>query len=155
MYPTPVAKRCRFQRDAYEQKRPTFRKREDAWYKITPQKENPGDRLIHSCRKTILSARHARRATHCTDHAQTWMTVCGRRSSADLLSVCANGARTKRCDRTSIKISTRRTDHDLDHLDPIATPMRYCAEDLDHIDHTRETCVEDLDLIDPTRTNMC
>ena len=50
---------------------------------------------------------------------------------------------------------TRRTDHDLDHLDPIAAPMRYCAKYLDLIDHTRETCVEDPDIIDPTRTNMC
>ena len=126
---------------------------EDIWYKITPHKEKSGNRFILSRPKIHFERRP--HATHCTDHAQTWMTVCGRRSSADLLSVCANGARTKRCDRTSIKISTRRTDHDLDHLDPIATPMRYCAEDLDHIDHTRETCVEDLDLIDPTRTNMC
>ena len=53
-------------------------------------------------------------------------------------------------------VCTRRTDHDhRDHLDPIAAPMRYFAQNLDPIDHTRETCVKDLDIIDPTRTNMC
>ena len=36
------------------------------------------------------------RATHCTDHAQTSTTVSGRPSSVDILSVCANGARTER-----------------------------------------------------------
>ena len=54
-----------------------------------------------------------------------------------------------------VHVWTRRTDHYLDNLDPIAAPMRYCAKYLDLIDHTRETCVEDPDIIDPTRTNMC
>ena len=69
---------------------------EDTWHKITPQKENPGNNLIHSRRK---KNERTPRATHCTVRAQSSTTVSGRPSSVDLLTVCANGARSKRYER--------------------------------------------------------
>ena len=35
-----------------------------------------------------------------------------------------------------VQYSTRRTDHDLHHLDPIAAPMRKRSEDLDPLQIT-------------------
>ena len=93
---------CKEIRMIYEPKTPTFRKMEDTcyWYKITPKKENPGNRLIHSRQKKKLFERTPR-ATHCTDRGQTSTTVSGRPSSVVLTSLafCANGARTKRYPR--------------------------------------------------------
>ena len=116
MYPKPVpaqgtqscGKPSRFQRDMYKQKTPTFRKMEDACYKITPPKSIPGKSSIHSRRKQNFV--RAPRATHCTDHAKTSTTaVSGRPSSVDpLLGVCANGARTKRCEQKNTKNSQKK-----------------------------------------------
>ena len=50
------SKACRFQRDEYEQKTPTF---ENTEYKRTSHRENPGNRLTPSRWKKNLSARHA------------------------------------------------------------------------------------------------
>ena len=69
-FPAQVTQRCgnpfRFQRDAYEKKTPTCRKMEDAWYqyKITAQKERPGNRLTHSRRKKKRTERTPRNAIH-------------------------------------------------------------------------------------------
>ena len=74
MPPNPVpaqgtqicGKPCRFQRDSYEQKKPTWYIyfEEETWSKITTQKETPGNRLIHSWREKKMSERTPR-ATHC------------------------------------------------------------------------------------------
>ena len=124
MYPKPVpvqgtqsccGQPCRcLQRDTYdmyEQKTPsfTFRIVEVTWYqyKITPLKENPGNRLMYQ----LPSKRDFEctpRATHCTDRAQT-SRLCpesGRPLPLStfllLVGVCANGACTTRYERKSI-----------------------------------------------------
>ena len=87
-------------------KTPTL-KREKIKQRIT--EKTPEIVLSHSRRKKKLCA-HDTRDTHCTDPAQTSTTaVSGRHSSVGLLSVCANGARTKRCERKSTKKITNTT----------------------------------------------
>ena len=102
-------KPCCFRRDRYydEQKKHLEKWMIPGRYEITPQKENPGYRLIHFRRKK--SSERTPHATHCTDRAQSSTTVSGRTSSVDLLGVCANGTPTKGYERKSIKISRRYT----------------------------------------------
>ena len=80
---------------------------EDTWCKITPEKENPGNRLIHTRRKKNFE--RTPRTTHWTDWAQTWTTVSRRPSSVDLPSVCANGART--INTTEYEIWAKKIQH--------------------------------------------
>ena len=92
---------------------------EDTWYKLTPQKENPVNRYPLRRKKTS-SARHARHTAR-VEPKPSRPYPDGLPLSTSL-SVCANGARTKRYERKSTNF-TNTSIHIVSHASPPGTRM--------------------------------
>ena len=76
-----------------EQKAPTFRKMEDTWYEITPQRENPGESSypLPPPKEKTGSARHARHTARIAPKPRRRPCPGSLPLSASFRSVCSNG----------------------------------------------------------------